>query len=483
MNDIPSQSCRKLSHESNRHIPFFTVVTDLGSGHCTWFEKNVEKMFIASQAIEKLAIERGKVPRDKLVMSGLPIRCEFAIEAERLGERTTLEGKIYQLQMRGYLGLIEDSPSSCGHVEDVPCVSDCEDSSDRKVLLVMGGGEGVGSLSTIVHNLYVHCVRHNIRALILVVCGRNVQLKSSLETCDWDGIYEQEILSLPQTNDFVTMKEEEQIMSPSQLQQPTNVAAAESRKNYDKVILEKKQNGTSSIASKVAGVMLSPFKIVSSVSSFTKKETSNSLSTLPTKDTKDTEDQNCTRKQQQQKSPYTSPSTTLEEEKKDSYCDNDDHDQTSSPSISSTESSTTSISPSQPQSSPLIIVKPLGFVTNMAEYMVAADLLLTKAGPGTIAEAASLGLPVLLTSFLPGQEEGNIDFVIEKKFGEYISDSKPELIAKTVCSWLNNPDKMKDMSQHASMAGMPNAAEDIVKCIGKSVLRWKESHEEVRNED
>ena len=37
----------------------------------------------------------------------------------------------------------------------------------------------------------------------------------------------------------------------------------------------------------------------------------------------------------------------------------------------------------------------------MAEYMVATDVLVSKAGPGTIAEAAaSLSLPVMLTSFL-----------------------------------------------------------------------------------
>jgi 1,2-diacylglycerol 3-beta-galactosyltransferase len=39
----------------------------------------------------------------------------------------------------------------------------------------------------------------------------------------------------------------------------------------------------------------------------------------------------------------------------------------------------------------------LGFVSNMAEYMVASDILVSKAGPGTIAEAASVGLPIMLT--------------------------------------------------------------------------------------
>ncbi len=44
-----------------------------------------------------------------------------------------------------------------------------------------------------------------------------------------------------------------------------------------------------------------------------------------------------------------------------------------------------------------ITVVPMGFVSNMPEYMVAADVLVSKAGPGTIAEAASVGLPVMMT--------------------------------------------------------------------------------------
>ena len=63
----------------------------------------------------------------------------------------------------------------------------------------------------------------------------------------------------------------------------------------------------------------------------------------------------------------------------------------------------------------------------MAEYMVATDVLVSKAGPGTIAEAAaSLSLPVMLTSFLPGQEEGSVDYVVEGKFGTFVSDSDPQ---------------------------------------------------------
>jgi 1,2-diacylglycerol 3-beta-galactosyltransferase len=48
-----------------------------------------------------------------------------------------------------------------------------------------------------------------------------------------------------------------------------------------------------------------------------------------------------------------------------------------------------------------VVVK--GFVNNIDEYMGASDLLVTKAGPGTIAESMIRGLPMILSSFLPGQ--------------------------------------------------------------------------------
>ena len=53
-----------------------------------------------------------------------------------------------------------------------------------------------------------------------------------------------------------------------------------------------------------------------------------------------------------------------------------------------------------------------GFVSNMDEWMGAVDALVTKAGPGTIAEATIRGLPVMLSGHLPGQEEGNVPYVV-----------------------------------------------------------------------
>jgi 1,2-diacylglycerol 3-beta-galactosyltransferase len=53
----------------------------------------------------------------------------------------------------------------------------------------------------------------------------------------------------------------------------------------------------------------------------------------------------------------------------------------------------------------------LGFVDNMSDWLHCADVVIAKAGPGTIAEATCCGVPLLLTSHLPGQEAGNAPFV------------------------------------------------------------------------
>ncbi len=64
-----------------------------------------------------------------------------------------------------------------------------------------------------------------------------------------------------------------------------------------------------------------------------------------------------------------------------------------------------------------LVLLATGFVDNLHEWMAAADVIVTKAGPGTIAEALISGLPILLNGNIPCQEEGNIPYVIDNKVG------------------------------------------------------------------
>eukprot|EP00565_Helicotheca_tamesis_P001192 CAMPEP_0185725936 /NCGR_PEP_ID=MMETSP1171-20130828/2059_1 /TAXON_ID=374046 /ORGANISM="Helicotheca tamensis, Strain CCMP826" /LENGTH=500 /DNA_ID=CAMNT_0028394181 /DNA_START=94 /DNA_END=1596 /DNA_ORIENTATION=- len=116
-----------------------------------------------------------------------------------------------------------------------------------------------------------------------------------------------------------------------------------------------------------------------------------------------------------------------------------------------------------------VLVK--GFVNNMDEYMRASDAIVTKAGPGTIAEASICGLPCMLSSFLPGQEEGNVPYVENSGFGSY--SGNPTVIAEKVSSWLASPELMSEMKANALKAARPSATLDIAKDLAQMVFEHK----------
>lgn len=109
-----------------------------------------------------------------------------------------------------------------------------------------------------------------------------------------------------------------------------------------------------------------------------------------------------------------------------------------------------------------VVVK--GFVNNMDAWMGASDCIVTKAGPGTIAEASTRGLPVMLFNYLPGQEEGNVPFVVDNGFGDYKKD--PKAIGKVVSGWMMSEEVRGRLSKKALEASRPSSTTDIAKEIG-----------------
>lgn len=109
-------------------------------------------------------------------------------------------------------------------------------------------------------------------------------------------------------------------------------------------------------------------------------------------------------------------------------------------------------------------VKIFGFVNNMPEMMRASDVIITKAGPGTICEALSCGLPIILSAFVPGQEEGNVTFVTESRVGALAYDSI-EMV--NILRKLIKPgsEVMREQVENAKRVARPHASFDIAKCI------------------
>ena len=75
-----------------------------------------------------------------------------------------------------------------------------------------------------------------------------------------------------------------------------------------------------------------------------------------------------------------------------------------------------------------------GFVDNMEEWMAACDIVITKAGPGTIAESLIMGLPILLNGFVPCQEAGNVPYVVDNGVRPPHEKSSEQSMVKVVSS-------------------------------------------------
>ncbi len=105
-----------------------------------------------------------------------------------------------------------------------------------------------------------------------------------------------------------------------------------------------------------------------------------------------------------------------------------------------------------------------GFVQNMPEMMHASDVIVTKAGPGTICEALACNLPIILSGYVPGQEEGNITYVEQNEVGVLAYDSV-ELINMLRRLVKPGSELLRRELENAKRVSRPRASFDIANCI------------------
>lgn len=99
-----------------------------------------------------------------------------------------------------------------------------------------------------------------------------------------------------------------------------------------------------------------------------------------------------------------------------------------------------------------------GFVTNMETLMRGADVLIGKPGPGVIAEAAIMGLPMILTGGM-ANELANVRFVTDAEAGVYAKTS--DEVQTVLSSWLASPGEIARRSENTRRIAYPNASLDI----------------------
>lgn len=100
-------------------------------------------------------------------------------------------------------------------------------------------------------------------------------------------------------------------------------------------------------------------------------------------------------------------------------------------------------------------VKVYGWVDNMPEIMKASDFLIAKAGGLILSEALACGLPVIIPEALPGQEEGNVRYIVENQAGAWAPG--PAEVLATTLGWLKK-ERLAAIQANAKRIGKPEAA-------------------------
>jgi len=103
------------------------------------------------------------------------------------------------------------------------------------------------------------------------------------------------------------------------------------------------------------------------------------------------------------------------------------------------------------------------YVNNINELMEISNIIITKPGGVTTAEALAKKLPMLIIKPIPGQEANNANYLVEKKAA--IKIKEPQDIHHIVEGLLKDPLRLKLISESSASISKPNASLDIAKLL------------------
>ncbi len=109
--------------------------------------------------------------------------------------------------------------------------------------------------------------------------------------------------------------------------------------------------------------------------------------------------------------------------------------------------------------------KVLGWVDNMHEWMVAADLMVSKPGGATLNEGFACGLPMLAIDPLPGNEQRTCQWI--EKWGSGVWIKSPAELAPTIARLLARPEELEGLRARARALARPRAAYAAAEAILK----------------
>lgn len=135
-----TRTVARVMRSFDKRIPFAIVVTDLVTGHWSWYDRGADRIFVPTPEAFDI-VKKGGVDPSVLRMTGQAVHHKCALAVPRRDE------------IRSRRGFTE------------------------VVVLLVGGGEGMGAIAG--HARAINEARLPIR--LVVVCGRNEKLRAELD--------------------------------------------------------------------------------------------------------------------------------------------------------------------------------------------------------------------------------------------------------------------------------------------------------------
>lgn len=96
-----------------------------------------------------------------------------------------------------------------------------------------------------------------------------------------------------------------------------------------------------------------------------------------------------------------------------------------------------------------------GFVDNVEVMMDAADCIVTKPGGLTTSEALAKQLPILIMHPIPGQEDRNVEFLLNNGLAVRVTSTYP--VDEALYQLFHFPEKLRNMENNIRLVAKPDA--------------------------
>ncbi|PUA18354.1 galactosyldiacylglycerol synthase [Glaciimonas sp. PCH181] len=118
-------------------------------------------------------------------------------------------------------------------------------------------------------------------------------------------------------------------------------------------------------------------------------------------------------------------------------------------------------------------LKAFGFSHQVEQLMACADLVITKPGGLTTSECLAMGVPMIIHSPIPGQEERNADYLLEQ--GAALKAVDLTALNYRLQILLQHPPLLAKLRERSQALGRPHAGRDVLKIV-LSHLNAKTAH-------